>query len=54
MNIISYCDDLNSLFSIHVHGQIMLDKCNEFAENWKVRFNPKKSNVVIFGTPLSK
>jgi hypothetical protein len=43
MNLISYCDDLNLLFSNHVHGQIMLNKCNEFAENWKIRFNPKKS-----------
>ncbi len=32
----------------------MLNKCNEFAENWKIRFNPKKSNVVVFGTPLFK
>ena len=54
MNILSYCDDLNLLFSCPVHGQVMLDKCNEFAEKWKIKFNPQKSNVIVFGNPLFK
>ncbi len=29
MNIISYCDDLNLIFSSAIHGQAMLDKCND-------------------------
>jgi hypothetical protein len=37
-----------------VQGQIILNKCNEFAENWKIRLNPKKSNMVVFGTFLFK
>lgn len=42
INIISYCDDLNLLFSSPIHGQLMLDKCKEFADNWNIKFNTKK------------
>jgi hypothetical protein len=54
MNIISYCDDLNQIFSSAIHGQAMLDKCNDYADKWKIKFNPKKSNVIVFGAPIFK
>jgi hypothetical protein len=52
LNIKSYCDDLNLLFSHPVHGQMMINKCSEFADKWRIKFNPKKSNVTVFGNPV--
>jgi hypothetical protein len=54
MNVISYCDDLNLIFTSAIHGQMMLDKCSSFADKWKMKFNPKKSNAIVFGNPLFK
>jgi hypothetical protein len=53
-NIISYCDDIFLLFSCPNHGQLMLDKCQDYAIQWRLKFNSKKSNVTTFGTPIFK
>ena len=52
MNIMSYCDDISLIFSCPIHGQLMLDKCQMFTEKWKLKFNPHKSNVTVFGNPI--
>jgi hypothetical protein len=51
-NIISYCDDIYLLFSSPKHGQVMLNKSDEFAEKWRIKFNPNKSNAIVFGKPV--
>ncbi len=38
MNVISYCNDLNLIFTSAIHGQMMLDKCSSFADKWKMKF----------------
>ena len=53
-NIISYCDDIFLLFSCPNHGQLMLDKCQDYAIQWRLKFNSKKSIVTTFGTPIFK
>ena len=32
----------------------MLNKCNEFAEKWRIKFNSNKSNAIVFGKPVIK
>jgi hypothetical protein len=27
----------------------MLDKCKEFADNWNIKLNTKKSNIIVVG-----
>ncbi len=53
-NLISYCDDINLLFSSPKHGQVMLNKCNEFVEKWRIKFNLNKSKAIVFGKPVIK
>ena len=45
MSIIAYCDDLILLSPIKAHIKLLLQKCDQFAVNWKIRFNSSKSTI---------
>ena len=49
-----YAGDIVLLSPIDSHLQRLLDICDEFSKNWRIRFNAKKSNIVEFGTQFFK
>lgn len=49
---VSYCDDLNLISPTAYHLQRLIDTCQEYGSKWKIKFNPNKSNIVIFGKPI--
>ncbi len=43
VSIIAYCDDIILLSPSRGHLQKLVDTCENFAENWKMKFNSEKS-----------
>ena len=43
VSIIAYADDLVLISPIKKHLDLLLGICGNFAEKWKIEFNPKKS-----------
>ena len=54
VSTIAYADDIVLLSPVDSHLQRLLDICDEFSKNWRIRFNAKKSNIVEFGTQFFK
>jgi hypothetical protein len=46
--IIAYCDDIILLASQTTDMQSLITICEEYAQQWKIEFNPKKSVSVTF------
>ena len=46
-----YADDIVLLANDRKNLQKMLDIVAEYARKWRFELNPKKSEVVVFGTP---
>jgi hypothetical protein len=51
-SLVSFCDDLNVISPSVKQSQKLLDVCSNFGDNWKMKFNPKKSKVVNFGRKI--
>ena len=49
VSIISYCDDINLISSSIKHAQILLNVCENYGRQWKLKFNIKKTNFMSFG-----
>ncbi len=47
-SLVSFCDDLNIISPSLKQSQKLLDVCSKYGENWKMKFNPKKSKVEKF------
>ena len=43
ISILAYCDDILLISPSNGHMNIMLNKCERFAQDWKIEFNPAKS-----------
>ena len=41
---IAYCDDIILMAALSSHMQLLLDNCLEYANDWKLSFNPDKSH----------
>ena len=41
---VAYCDDVVVLSPLEHHMQMLLDGCSEYAVDWKLSFNPDKSD----------
>ena len=49
LNVLAYADDVN-LISTTVAGlQKMIDECDNYAQMWRMKFNPTKTNIVCIG-----
>jgi hypothetical protein len=48
--IIAYCDDIILLASQSADMQRLIKICEEYAQQWKIEFNPKKSVNVTFNS----
>ena len=48
VSILAYCDDILLLSPSAGHMEILLSKCAEYASNWKIEFNSKKSEAIVF------
>ena len=46
-----YADDIALIADTAEQLQEMLDAVSEYAHQWRFHFNPKKSHVVLYGTP---
>lgn len=49
VSVIAYCDDIILISPIKAHLDKLLDCCADYACKWKIEFNPKKSNYMVFG-----
>ncbi len=52
ISVLVYCDDILLLTTSLSHLQIMLEICTDFGQNWKIKFNPKKCELVNAGHKL--
>jgi len=48
-SIIVYADDILLISPIDSHLQRLLDICSKYGDLWRIKFNPKKSNIISFG-----
>jgi hypothetical protein len=42
-----YADDIVLLSPVDSHLQRLLDICDEFSKKWRIKFNAKKSNIMV-------
>ena len=49
LGVVAYCDDITLLSSRACDMQAMLEKCQSYADAWKLVFNPKKSSAINGG-----
>ena len=49
LNVLAYADDLNLISTSAVGLQNLINECEQYAERWKMRFNPLKTNIVCIG-----
>jgi len=45
VSILAYCDDIILISPLKSHMNILIEQCTEYADNWKLQFNPLKSNI---------
>lgn len=45
MSVIAYCDDIVLLSPVASHLRKLLKTCEEYAETWRINFNPNKSLI---------
>ena len=49
LNVLAYADDLNLISTTPIGLQSLINICNEYAKDWKMNFNPVKTNIVCIG-----
>ena len=49
LNVFAYADDLNLISTTAVGLQSLINKCQEYAEMWRMRFIPLKTNIICIG-----
>jgi len=54
VSVVSYCDDILLLGCTTTQLDILLDNCQEYAMDWKMEFNPKKSVYMEIGKYKNK
>ena len=54
VSVVSYCDDILLLGCTTTQSEILLDNCQEYAMDWKMEFNPKKSVYMEIGKYKNK
>lgn len=53
-SIIVYADDILLISPNDSHLQILLDTCCKYGNEWLIKFNSKKSNIVNFGNNINR
>ena len=48
-SIIVYADDILLISPINSHLQTLLDICSKYGQDWNLKFNSLKSNIISFG-----
>jgi len=51
-SIIVYADDIILISPNDLHLQTLLDSCSVYGSRWLIKFNPKKSNILSFGSSM--
>ena len=49
INVLAYADDLNLVSTTATGLQKLIDKCYQYAQRWRMKFNPIKTNIVCIG-----
>ena len=49
VSIVGYCDDILLLSPNDIQMNRLLEECSKYAREWKLEFNPSKSNYTSFG-----
>ena len=49
LNVLDYADDLNLISTTPMGLQILINECHRYANEWRMKFNPIKSNIVCIG-----
>jgi len=49
INVLAYCDDLNLISTTATGLQKLIDICYQYAQMWRMRFNPLKTSIVCVG-----
>ena len=49
LNVLAYADDLNLVSTTATGLQQLINKCHEYAQTWRMRFNPLKTNIICIG-----
>jgi len=52
VSVIVYADDIMLISPVDTHLQKLLNICGEYGKLWRIKFNPTKTNVISFGSPL--
>ena len=49
LNVLAYADDLNLISTTPLGLQKLIDECLQYAQTWRMRFNPLKTSIVCIG-----
>ena len=49
INVLAYCDDLNLISTTATGLQKLINICYQYAQMWRMRFNPLKTSIVCVG-----
>ena len=49
LNVLAYADDLNLISTTSSGLQHMIDECHLYAQTWRMKFNPLKTNIICIG-----
>ena len=49
LNVLAYADDLNLISTTPAGLQTLIDVCLQYAQTWRMRFNPIKTSTVCIG-----
>ena len=49
LNVFAYADDLNMVCTTASGLQNLINICHQYAEKWRMIFNPSKTNIVCIG-----
>lgn len=52
LNLLAYADDLNLISTSAVVIQSLINEFENFAERWRMRFNPLKNSIIYIGKQL--
>ena len=49
LNMFAYADDLNLVSTSAAGLQSLMNICHQYAQTWRMKFNPLKTNIVCIG-----
>ena len=49
INVLAYADDLNLISTTAAGLQKLINTCYQYAQTWRMRFNPQKTSIVCVG-----